>query len=221
MAFLAVTLASLLALGPGAAARPGAPKPAKGVLLVASPDLGDPNFARSVVLLLEYGQGGAVGVIVNRKTSIRLAALVPEVDALKRRPDTVFLGGPVLWNALLVLVRSAKAPAGSERVLGDVHVLTGRDAVRRTLGSSVPAARLRAYAGHAGWGAGQLDGEIERGDWLVVPGTADVVFASDPAAVWPALIERAEGQWTGTPRPRHVAQPMPCGSPLLRDRRSG
>ena len=175
-------------------------RPAKGSLLVAERRLPDPNFARSVVLLLAYGDGGAMGIIVDRPTRVRLATVLPEIDALRERPDTVWVGGPVLRDALLVLVRERTPPKGGERIFDDVHLFASRDAVRRVLARGVPRERLRAFAGHAGWAPGQLDAEIARGDWLVVPAAADLVFSAEPDAVWPRLIERAERIMTHAPR---------------------
>lgn len=171
-------------------------RPAKGRFLVASRDLPDPNFARAVVLLLAYDDAGAMGVVVNRRTDLRLAKLLPEVSALARRADVAWIGGPVLLNALIVLVRGARPPAPAEAVLDGVHVLGGRDAIGRAVAAGIPRARLRGYVGHAGWGPGQLDDEIRRGDWLVMKGDAAITFAEDPDTVWSTLIERGAGEWT-------------------------
>jgi putative transcriptional regulator len=183
----------------------GAPggRPAKGKLLVASSDLEDPNFARSVILLVAYnGDEGAMGVIVNQPTPIKLAKILPQVEGLGARSDRVWRGGPVLPTSLLTLVRSKKPLDDSEPVFEDVRMLTSREAFERTLASKVPGERLRAFAGHAGWGAGQLEAEIARGDWVVMPATSEIVFSSAPDGVWPKLAERAEGEWTFLPPPR-------------------
>jgi len=179
-------------------------RPAKGKLLVASRQLSDPNFSRSVILLVVYEEaGGAMGVIVNRPTPIPLAKILPQFDALAGHDDQVWMGGPVLPTSLLVLHTSAQPGGDAEAVFDDVYILARRDAVEGLLGSKKRVGRFRAYAGHAGWGPGQLENEIARGDWLVVPARPEVVFSEASERVWKPLMERSEGQWTMN----HVAPP--------------
>ena len=175
-------------------------RPAKGKLLIANRQIADPNFSKTVILLVAYeDEGGAMGVIVNRPTPIPLAKILPQFGALGGRGDQVWLGGPVLPTSLLVLQNATKPHADAESVFQDVYVLTSRAAVERLLGSKKQAGRFRAYAGHTGWGPGQLQTEIERGDWLVVPAKPEVVFSERPAEVWEGLMERSEGEWTRGP----------------------
>jgi putative transcriptional regulator len=179
----------------GDASPPSTPtRPATGRLLVASRDLGDPNFARTVVLLLAYDDTGAMGVVVNRPTPRTLDELRPEVPT--KRTDTIYLGGPVLVSSLLVLMRAQPAPRDAKRLFADVYLLTSRGAVDAALASKLPRHRLRFYAGHAGWAPGQLDAEVRRGDWHVMAPAADVVFSDAPGELWERLIARAEGEWT-------------------------
>ncbi len=164
----------------------------KGKFLVASRALVDPSFARTVVLLVEYSADGALGVIVNRPSEVPLGDALPEVKELARRRDVIYLGGPVGRERMLVLLRTRNEPPESLRIFGRVFAsgsLTAlRDSVTRGEG-------VRAYAGYAGWGAGQLDGEVARGDWLIGPADVDVVFAEHPTDVWDRLIERFTGEW--------------------------
>jgi putative transcriptional regulator len=200
----AALLGGWVAWSPPAApvAVPG-PKPEKGKLLVAARQILDPGFAESVVLLLAYDkEGGAMGIIVNQPMPLKLATVLPDVRSLARRSDHLWRGGPVLPASLLVLVRSKTPVDGSDVVFEDVRVLTSRDAFRRVLDGQLPRTRLRAFAGHAGWGPGQLEAEIARGDWIVMPAKADQVFSETPEAVWPGLVEHGEGQWTLLRRPR-------------------
>jgi len=186
-----------------AAPAPPGGKPARGKLLVAARQIGDPGFSQTVVLLLDYDQdGGAMGVVVNQPTPIKLGTVLPDIRSLGRRPDRLWRGGPVLPTSLLVLVRSKKPVDGSEVVFEDVRMLTSRDSVRHVLEGELPRSRLRAYAGHAGWGPGQLEAEIARGDWIVMPAKAEQVFTEAPEGVWPGLVEHGEGQWTLLRRPR-------------------
>ena len=196
------TIAAMLALVPSVVCTPPAEatppgvetKPARGRLLVASRDLLDPNFARSVVLLVECNDTGAMGVVVNRPTSRSLKDLGPEVKT--KRTDTIYLGGPVLLTSLLVLMQAKEVPRDAMRIFADVHVLTSRKAVDGALTTKLPPRRLRFYAGHAGWGPGQLDAELQRGGWHVMTASPDVVFGDAPDELWERLVARTEGEWT-------------------------
>ena len=199
-----------------AGVKPGEPpaavpsrRPAKGKLLVASTDQEDPNFEHSVVLLVAYdADEGAMGVIVNQPTPIKLSKILPEVEGVENRSDRLWRGGPVLPTSLLTLVRSKKALADSELVFDDVRMLTSRKAFEHTLASDIPRERIRAFAGHAGWGPGQLETEIARGDWIVVSATAELVFSVTPENLWPKLMERSQGEWTFLPA--EPVRDLPC-----------
>jgi len=178
------------------AARHGPLEPARGRFLIASRNLIDPNFAESVVLLLAYDARGAMGVMINRPTEVRLATALPRIEQLRERPDRVYLGGPVARSLMLLLVRAPRRPKSSEPIFGDVYASGSMTVLQETLAKRSPANRLRAYAGNAGWGPGQLEHEIARGDWYVAPAEAAAIFESAPADIWPKLIERVSGQWT-------------------------
>ncbi len=184
---------------PEVAARHGgtisALSPAKGRFLTASRNLVDPNFAESVILLLAYDAHGAMGIVVNRPTDVRLASALPDIQELRDRPDRVHLGGPVGGNLMLVLVRSPTPIKPAEKIFADVYVTGSATALRKVLGKAGKTNRLRAYAGHAGWAPGQLDREIARGDWLVTAADAAMVFETPASDIWPKLIERFSGEW--------------------------
>ena len=166
-----------------------------GRFLVASKQLRDPNFARTVVLLLNYGERGARGVIINWPTGVKLAAMFPEIRGLQRRMDTVYLGGPVQRTRLLMLLRSDKPRAGAEHVVDDIYVSTSRRLLFDALGRTGSAASVHVYAGYAGWAPGQLDREVARGDWHVLPADAETVFSETPGEVWRELIAKGAVQW--------------------------
>ncbi len=173
-----------------------AAKAAKGKLLVASRSLGDPNFSETVILLLAYEAQGAMGIIINRPTDVPLASVVTEVPVLRKRTERVFVGGPVGGNLMVFLLRSARRPQPSEAIFGDVYATGSLKALDQALSKSAKSTKLRAYAGYAGWGPGQLDMEIARGDWYVTAAEAATIFDTPPADIWPKLIERSSGQWT-------------------------
>lgn len=162
---------------------------AAGRFLIAGEHLRDPNFARTVVLLLNYGERG---VIVNRRSDVKLAAVFPRISGLNQRPDTVYLGGPVSRNQLLILLRSDRPRRAAEHVVDDVYLSTSRQVLVEALNR---AAAVHVYAGYAGWAPGQLDHEVARGDWHVLPADADTVFSHKPGKVWRELIEKGAVQW--------------------------
>ena len=168
----------------------------RGKLLVAARGLRDPNFRETVVLLLGYGPDGAMGLVVNRSADARLTDVLSGVGDLATERDVVFWGGPVSEGEVFVLLRAAEPPAGSARVFGDVHATRQIDVLRRLL-SEHGRTPYRVFVGYAGWGPGQLDAEIERGDWRVLQPAADAVFDAAPEALWDRLVPRD---------PRQVAQ---------------
>jgi len=176
-------------------ARPPSYVPKRGMFLIASRRLVDPNFSESVVLLLEYDAKGALGVIVNRPTKVQLAELLPDVDELKERADTVYVGGPVSRNHVVLLMRSQGIPPQAGRVFADTYVSSSMDTLKQALAMSREGGTFHAYLGYAGWGPGQLDGEVSRGDWHLSPADEAIVFDMAPEKIWPELIEKNSGQW--------------------------
>jgi len=163
-------------------------RPSKGRFLVATRDLRDPNFARTVVLLVHYDAQGAMGLIVNRPTGRLAGELLPELQELASEDQMIFLGGPVGRFGLLALLEAREPPGEAQHIFGDVYLSGSRDLMQRTSTAAGKRSRLRVYVGHAGWASGQLDFEIARGGWHVVPARRDLVFAKDPAEMWEQLI---------------------------------
>lgn len=183
-------------------ARPPRYHLARGMFLVASRRLVDPNFSETVVLLLEYDAKGALGLIVNRSTKVQLTTLLPEIEELKTRADTVYVGGPVSKNRVVLLVRSDQHPLQAGRVFADTYVTSNMEGLRRAVSMSGQGGVFRAYVGYSGWGAGQLDGEVSRGDWHVTPADEAIVFDAASEKIWPELIEKNSGQWVRHALPR-------------------
>lgn len=163
---------------------------ASGRLLIATPLLGDPHFARSIVYLLEHDDDGSVGVIVNRPSRTPVAHVLPAWQDVVCGPSVVFGGGPVQPDGALCLGRLAPdvdAVTDTRRVIDGVCTVDldgDLDAI--TAGTS----RLRVFAGHAGWTAGQLGEEIEQGAWWVVPGGSEDLFSDDPRPLWSRVLRR-------------------------------
>jgi putative transcriptional regulator len=166
---------------------------APGKLLVAARHLPDPNFADSVVLLADFSADGAMGLIVNRPTDVTLERVFPGFDRSPGGKAAVFFGGPVSVPGVLALLRSSTSRTDSRLVTGDVYLVNTREVLEKLVKEGASPERVRVYAGYAGWGAGQLDGETAQGAWHVFDGDADVVFDPDPDTVWRRQIRRAEG----------------------------
>jgi putative transcriptional regulator len=160
-----------------------------GVFLYAAPSLRDPNFAESVVLLVDHGPGGSLGLIVNRPTRIVVREAVEELAETRGLDLRVYQGGPVQPDAVVALVRSSRALADARRVLADVQFSTEPRQWRDVAGGPEAESRLRVYAGYAGWGPGQLAREMSIGSWVVAHADARSIFSSDPSALWPKVHE--------------------------------
>lgn len=161
----------------------------KAQLLVATPLLGDPNFDRTVVLLLEHGDEGALGLVLNRPSDLLVAEPLPGWVDLTGPVPVVFVGGPVSSSSVIGLARvTAELPDGTwESVLGPVGVLD----LNADAGLVAPAiAGLRCFAGYAGWGPEQLEGEIEQGAWFVVEADPADPFTDEPEGLWRTVLAR-------------------------------
>lgn len=159
-------------------------------LLIASPALVDPNFARSVVLIAEHTDDGAMGLVLNRPSDAEVSIAVGELGGIVAPGDLVYEGGPVQTSAVMVLAEFKDPAAAAAVILGDVGFLPSRG-VPDDLAEGLR--RTRVFAGHSGWGPGQLDAELEEGSWIVVEAQIDDVFAPDPDELWVEALERKGG----------------------------
>jgi putative transcriptional regulator len=159
----------------------------KGQLLIAAPGLVDPNFRRSVVLVIEHTDEGALGVILNRPTDLAVEEAVPELAGMG--DGRVFVGGPVQPQTVIALAEYAGAPP-EESVVGPIAPV-GVETDMAALSDQVT--RLRVFAGYSGWGEGQLDGELEEEAWFVEPALPGDVFCEDADALWGHVLERKGG----------------------------
>jgi len=156
-----------------------------GRLLVATPMLGDPNFDRTVVLMIEHNSEGALGVVLNRPGTLEVVDALPEWSTLAASPAVLFSGGPVQGNALVGLGEEAEVPlVGS---VGTVNLGIAPD------GADGRLRRVRLFAGYAGWGPGQLEGEIEGRAWFVLDALPEDALTSEPGELWSAVLRRQRG----------------------------
>ena len=164
---------------------------ANGVFLLAKPDMADPNFRDTVVLITEPEVGGGpIGVIINRPAGVRLSEAVPELGEVPEKFDQIFGGGPVEGNRILYLVRTDEPPKHGLRVLDDVYLSGDRELLQKIVRGETTVTAFRAFAGYAGWAPDQLQTEIAREGWFVIKADADTIFAKDPEKVWPRLMHR-------------------------------
>lgn len=163
-----------------------------GALLVARPGLIDPNFRQTVVLVTQRPDGSTVGVILNRPTQLELAPLLPGLPAANYK-DALYFGGPVMRRSVVAVFESATAPASSAfHVLRGIYLSMHDANIARLLESG--AANYRIYIGFSGWGPGQLEGELLREGWYVLPADPKVVFRRDTRGLWEELVARALGR---------------------------
>lgn len=176
--------------------------PLAGRLLVATPALADPNFDRSVVLMLDHDAEGSLGVVLNRPTPVDVGEILEPWAALAGEPGVVFQGGPVSRDAALgVGVVPGESPHGGEangdgplgwrRVHGAIG-LVDLEAPPELLAAELGS--LRIFAGYAGWGPGQLETELSEGAWYVVDSEPGDVSAPDPQRLWRAVLRRQRGE---------------------------
>jgi putative transcriptional regulator len=163
---------------------------ARGQLLIAGPTLLDPNFWRTVVLVVEHSEEGALGLVLNRPSETTVGDAVPELKELIDEDELVFIGGPVQPAAAIVLARFEDASDSVLLAFDDVGVLGSTDE-----SETAGVLEARAFVGHAGWGAGQLDAELERGDWIVEPAQREDAFSSEPRELWGSVLTRKGGSY--------------------------
>ena len=167
---------------------------ARAKLLVAAPNLLDPNFRRTVVLVAEHTDEGAMGVVLNRPSETTVGEAAPDLAVLADPSEQVHVGGPVQPKGVIVLAEFDDPGAAASIVVGDIgFVPAGADLAE--MGEGVR--RARVYAGHAGWGPGQLDAELDDDGWIVVDAPqADELFSEDTERLWSEVLERKGGRYT-------------------------
>jgi putative transcriptional regulator len=164
----------------------------RGKLLIAGPELLDPNFWRTVVLVVEHNEDGALGLVLNRPSETSVREAVPQLEELVEGDELLYIGGPVQPSSVIVLARLEDPSDAALLSFDDIGVIgTGDDA-----DGPAPGVREgRAFVGHSGWGPGQLDAELERGDWITEPARREDTFSQEPSELWSSVLTRMGGSY--------------------------
>jgi putative transcriptional regulator len=161
-------------------------KPLTAILLVARDDLPDSNFADSILLVMNNLAPGPVGIIINRPTPVPVSHLFPDLKRLAQLRDKLYFGGPVDLGSVWFLFRAAKPPEHAVHACDDVYLSADQELLLKLLGRNKPMDGLRIFVGHAGWAPGQLEAEIERGDWTSKRAEMGAIFSGKSEHPWPS-----------------------------------
>ena len=167
----------------------------KGDVLIADPKLQGSYFEGSVILITNHGTSGSMGVIVNRPTTMRLFHVLPKIKGLKDRADILYLGGPVSPQSMVLLLQTQHLFDSSHLVFDDIYFSGDMETLLNIIKKAAPEDEYRVYSGYAGWGPGQLEGELARGVWRVLRAFPNDIFNEEPESVWERLIRRSTQQF--------------------------
>ncbi len=159
--------------------------PLTAILLIARSAVSDPNFAGSIVVVMNDLGPAPVGIIINRPMPLPVSRFFPKLRRLAQMHEKVYYGGPVEFGKVWYLLRAAKAPAGAVRVCDGVYVSSDRKLLLKLLARKKPMQGVRIFVGHAGWEPGQLQAEIEGGAWALRQADAQSIFDPRPLRPWP------------------------------------
>jgi putative transcriptional regulator len=160
----------------------------RGHLLIASPVLVDPNFHRTVVLIAEHTEDGAMGLVLNRPAETLVAEAVPDLSDLADSGAPVYVGGPVAADSVIVLAEFDEPSLAGVLLDDDLGFVGGGAEDLAEVAGGVR--RARVFAGHSGWGPGQLEGELEEESWIVEPPRREELFSEEPESLWAAVLRR-------------------------------
>jgi len=181
---------------------------AVGKLLVAPRGFPDPNFAESVILLVHYAGDGTIGLIINRQTKLPVSRVLPDLKGSSDDSHPVYEGGPVQIDVVQALLHLPAGPHDATHIFGNLYLVSQKEELEKALVVRKGPGELRIYLGYCGWGRGQLENEVTRGDWYIFDGSEELVFDSDPSTLWSRMIARTEQQLVRLQR-RFVARDLP------------
>jgi putative transcriptional regulator len=182
--------ATLVLLLAGLAPLPAQPL-AAGTILLANPDLPDPNFSQTVILLIHADDDGAMGLILNRAAHTTLQKLFPEMALPKNGQDAVYSGGPVEEAVGFALLRSSTKVKPALRVSGEVYLVSDKELLQKNVLAGKDGKNFRVFLGYAGWGPDQLEREMAADAWTIMPAKDEIVFDAEPATLWDRLNKKS------------------------------
>ncbi len=177
---------------PALVAVPQDSEPVPGMFLVAQRGLHDHYFGQTVILLLQHGANGSLGLIINRKFNLQLSDAVKDIDKVEAGKHALSFGGPLGSHRVLMLMRHGDATGQAHRIASDIYFSARRDVLEQALERKTPDSQLRLFLGHSSWSAGQLAGELMRGSWHLAEGDSEAVFDAAGNSLWKQLIETLE-----------------------------
>jgi putative transcriptional regulator len=160
----------------------------RGRLLIASPVLVDPNFHRAVILIAEHTDEGAMGLVLNRPAETLVVDAVPDLSELADSDAPVYVGGPVASDSVIVLAEFDEPSLAGVLIDDDLGFVGSSGPGLGDVAGGVR--RARVFAGHAGWGPGQLEDELEEESWIVEPPRREEIFSEEPDQLWSAVLRR-------------------------------
>ncbi len=167
----------------------------KGIFLIATPSLREPNFRQTVVLLCEHGEEGALGVVINRQTEMNITEVLPQVPILEGQNHMVFEGGPVQRNHLLILYKTPEGPEDTHHVFDGVYLGGNMTALENILKNPFSQDNFRTFMGYSGWAPGQLESEMEIGSWLTLPADSSFMLDRDDTRLWGDILRSLGDQY--------------------------
>jgi putative transcriptional regulator len=166
---------------------------AVGKILVTPHDAPDPLFAESVIVLVQYSGTGALGLMINKRTTVPISRALEGIAGASKHSEPVFVGGPVQLDTLFALARAAVRPEGAAEVFGNIHFISAKAALEKSLEGAPDPSALRVYAGYCGWGPHQLENEMRLGGWFIFDRSEDLTFDPNPATLWTRLEKKTGG----------------------------
>lgn len=164
---------------------------AQGKIIITPRESPDPHFANSVIVLARYDRTGALGLMLHYKTDLKVPKIFPGFKAAEKRTDTIFVGGPVAMDSVLLLMRSQVMPANAHYVKDNLYLTTSDTAIGMAL-MERPASDLRLFIGYSGWAPGQLESEVRRHGWYIFDYDEALIFDDHPETLWDRLIGKTE-----------------------------
>jgi putative transcriptional regulator len=161
-------------------------------LLVASRDLVDPNFAKTVILLVHYDDESVLGLTINRHTDVAVSRLFENLKAAKGRADSIYFGGPVEISTVFALLESPSKLKGVDPVFGETYLITTKAMLEKTVSTQPDPDVFHVYVGYAGWTNEQLRNEVALGMRYIFHANTDAVFDSNPDTLWERMIRKTE-----------------------------